>query len=297
MAMGLNKDNYGCLIDFYGGQKDIKEKKIRVLHNLSFVEDPTRIFRAVKFEQRYNFKIDNQTEHLIKTAVDMDMFLRVAGERIREELIPILSEKTPLKGILRMQQLHELRFIHPKIKLTPALKKVLGQIEKNLSRYQQISRQPLKGWLVYLICLLSRLSRKDIKVVTSRLVLSNTDTDILLWCNLNSDKIISNFKKNTSMLPSQIYKIFRGAKPEALLALMSMANNKRIISAIEDYIETYSQISLKISGKDIKKMGLKPSPNYGRIMNKLLYLKLDKGFSSRKDELDALASIISKNKV
>jgi len=68
------------------------------LHNLSFVEDPTRIFRAVKFEQRYNFKIDSQTEHLIKTAVDMDMFLRIAGERIRDELIAILSRKKPSKG-------------------------------------------------------------------------------------------------------------------------------------------------------------------------------------------------------
>ncbi|MCK4519215.1 MAG: CBS domain-containing protein, partial [Candidatus Omnitrophica bacterium] len=69
MAAGLNKDNFGMLIDFYGGQKDIKAKSIRILHNLSFVEDPTRIFRAVRFEQRFDFTIDKKTEHLIKTAV------------------------------------------------------------------------------------------------------------------------------------------------------------------------------------------------------------------------------------
>lgn len=294
MAMGLNKDNFAKLIDFYGGQKDIKDKKIRVLHNLSFVEDPTRIFRAVKFEQRYNFKIDSQTEHLVKTAVDMDMFLRVAGERIREELIPILSEKNPLKGIMRMQQLHEFRFIHPKLKLTINEKRTLRKVPGYIDWYQSVSNVPIKKWLVYFICLLDKLNRKEIKKVTSRLVLSNADKEIIKWYSLNSKKIPNNFAKiKKAVAPSKIYKVLRGSSSEALLVLMAKVGSQAAISHIKNFICDYRDVKLKINGNDIKKLGLDPSPDYGRIMDKLLYLKLDKGLTTRPQELNELTKLLN----
>ena len=118
MAICLNKNEFGNLVDFFGGEKDLKKKIIRCLHDLSFVEDPTRIFRAVRFEQRYGFKISRHAQYLIKTAINLEMFDWLTNHRLFEELIIILSEKKPLPAIKRMAEFNELRFIHPRIKLT-----------------------------------------------------------------------------------------------------------------------------------------------------------------------------------
>ena len=79
LAVSLNPPHYGELLDFFEGLKDIKERVIRVLHNLSFVEDPTRVFRAVRFEQRFGFRIGKFTEGLIKNALKVDAFKRLPG--------------------------------------------------------------------------------------------------------------------------------------------------------------------------------------------------------------------------
>jgi tRNA nucleotidyltransferase (CCA-adding enzyme) len=102
LAVQLNTQKYGTLIDYFFAQKDLKDKVIRIIHNLSFVEDPTRIFRAVRFEQRFNFKIGKFTEKLIKNAIDMEFFKRLSGPRVFTELKYILMEENPLPAIERI---------------------------------------------------------------------------------------------------------------------------------------------------------------------------------------------------
>jgi len=82
MAISLNRKNFGEILDFFGGREDLKNKKIKVLHKMSFIEDPTRIFRAVRFEKRLGFKMDNQTEKLARTTIDMDIVSKLNGVRI-----------------------------------------------------------------------------------------------------------------------------------------------------------------------------------------------------------------------
>ena len=86
LAVKLNSRDFGVLIDFFGGQRDLREKAIRVLHNLSFVEDPTRAFRAVRFAERFGFKISRHTENLIKSTLEMNLFDMLSGPRLFEEL-------------------------------------------------------------------------------------------------------------------------------------------------------------------------------------------------------------------
>jgi tRNA nucleotidyltransferase (CCA-adding enzyme) len=92
LAISVNKKSFGELVDFFGAQRDIKEKTIRVLHSLSFVEDPTRVFRAIRFEKRFGFKIGKQTLNLIKNAVKLNFLSRIRGKRIWSELALILKE-------------------------------------------------------------------------------------------------------------------------------------------------------------------------------------------------------------
>ena len=112
LAIHLQPDHFGELIDFFGAQRDIKERVIRVLHNLSFVEDPTRIFRALRFEQRIGFQIAKHTQMLMENAVRMELFGRLSGRRLFRELVLCLSEEKPLAVIKRLGDYGLLKFFH-----------------------------------------------------------------------------------------------------------------------------------------------------------------------------------------
>ena len=97
--MKLNKKDFGLLLDFFGAQRDLKDKVIRVLHDLSFVEDPTRAFRAIRFSERFGFKLTKHTENLIKLALRMNIFEKLSGSRLYDELILTFSETDPIKAL------------------------------------------------------------------------------------------------------------------------------------------------------------------------------------------------------
>jgi tRNA nucleotidyltransferase/poly(A) polymerase len=141
LALGLNRKNFGDLLDFFDAEKDLRDKRIRVLHDLSFIEDPTRILRAVRFEQRFDFFIDRHTENLIRAAVDLNMFGRLHTFRIGDELRLILSEPDPLKVIRRMGQLHELKFIHPTLKFNRSMAELLDAVDTGLGWYERTFRE------------------------------------------------------------------------------------------------------------------------------------------------------------
>jgi tRNA nucleotidyltransferase (CCA-adding enzyme) len=118
MAISITKNNFGNFIDLFGGKADLNNKKIRVLHNLSFIDDPTRILRAIRFEKRYGFKIDAETLKALRVAVRLKMLEKVQPQRLRDELILTLKEAKPIKEIERIQQLAGFKFINPS--LSPA---------------------------------------------------------------------------------------------------------------------------------------------------------------------------------
>lgn len=97
MAIAINRENFGKLVDFYGGRKDLKKGVIRVMHDKSFMDDPTRIFRAVRFSIRFGFKIEPHTKKLMKEAVLGGFLGKVNAGRIRKEIELFLKEKDPKK--------------------------------------------------------------------------------------------------------------------------------------------------------------------------------------------------------
>jgi tRNA nucleotidyltransferase (CCA-adding enzyme) len=131
LSVQLNPERFGILIDFFSAQKDIKEKSIRVLHNLSFVEDPTRAFRAIKFEQRFGFSIGKLTSGLIDNAVKMDLFSRLIGRRIFSEIKQILEEENPVPAIMRLDDFQLLKVIHPSLQLSADMTTLLNAVKKS----------------------------------------------------------------------------------------------------------------------------------------------------------------------
>lgn len=294
MAISINKNTFGELIDFFNGQRDLRAKKIKVLHDLSFVEDPTRIFRAVRFEQRFSFKIEPHTEELIKTAVNLDMFGRTQKQRIRDEIILILSEDVPVNAVMRLNQLHELRFIHPKLKLhkqTIGLFKAIGQacIWYKLSF---LNKRPLDGWVIYFMALVNTLTKNEIKSICEKFVFTKGDEKRIISCKEKAKALARQLDLKAYLAPSAIYKSLEPLAYEVILFIMATTKTKEAKSRIFLFFNRYNGTRLNITGKDLKAIGLAPGPKYKNILDKILYAKLDGKVKNKQEELMLAKKII-----
>lgn len=117
LAISINKENFAEILNPFRGTEDIKNSSIRALHDKSFIDDPTRIFRAIKFEQRLGFTLERNTGIWIKEAVSDGLINKLSGARIFKELRLQLSEKNPLGVLKRMKKLNMLDYIHPDIQI------------------------------------------------------------------------------------------------------------------------------------------------------------------------------------
>ena len=290
----VNRKGFGELIDFFAGQEDLRHKRIRILHDLSFVEDPTRIFRAIRFEQRYNFKIDKHTQDLIKKAVGLKMFERVQKQRIREELILLLSEKEPIKVIKRMAQLHQLSFIHPKIKLNKALIDLLQRIEERLIWFNSYlpQKRSLDKWLIYLIALFDQLNYKETLETCHKFVFNKGDIKRILSYKRASPRILRVLSKRNPLKPSHIFKLLEPMSYEVILLSLAKSKTKITEERISDFFTKYNGMRLNITGRDLKRIGLESGPQFKEILNKALYEKIDGKVKTKEDELEFVRRLV-----
>ena len=170
LAIKLNEEGAFCLMDFFNGERDLKNKEIHVLHNLSFIDDPCRLFRAIKFEQRFSFKISKQTEELMKVAIKKGLVASLSGTRLLNEITLILKEKNPFKHILRMKEFDLLKFISSQIILDSADLGALGKIEKVLSwiETKSLTKKP-EVWYVYLLAIIYSLDDESFMQMIEKL--------------------------------------------------------------------------------------------------------------------------------
>ena len=163
MAVKINRNDFGQLLDLFSGQKDLLEKQIRVLHDRSFIDDPTRILRAIRFEQRYNFKIEADTFKLMRRALASGLLERLTRPRLGREFILLLKEEKPLKAIARFDQLCGLKLIHPLMRLDKIVK----------ARFE--SSKPEDNWLVYFVLLTKKLNAQQLEKLCCGFCLTRKD--------------------------------------------------------------------------------------------------------------------------
>lgn len=286
MAIKLNRKGSGDLIDFYGGERDLKKKVVRVLYNLSFVEDPTRIFRAIRFEQRYGFRIDPQTRGFIENALGEGLFERLGNERMRDELILILNEKKPLAAIERMEEFRVLRYIHPDLRLNKKITRILEEIERKKEEYKRkLKGEKVSWWLVNLLALIEDLDLSRTKQLAKRFKFKRKNFDKIIASKEVEKYLVHELSGKKRMLPSTIYKKLIKLPLEVLLLILTKSKSPRLKERVNLYLTTLRKVRIKITGEDLKRLGLAPSPQFKKVLDRIFEARLDGRVKSRREEL------------
>ncbi len=290
MAVELNAKEFGTLVDFFGGQRDLRNGLIRVLHNMSFVEDPTRIFRAIRFEQRYGMKMEESTRNFLANALELEMFERLATYKIKDEIVQILNEDHPVKALVRMQDLDVLRYIHPSLKVTSKLKALFREIYHSFSVEVLFVEEKVDRWFTNFLVLLDELELKECQRICDRFKLDRGIMRKVVFVKEREEHILSALNQ-VKMKNSSIYKELFGTSIEGLLFYIAKSKSLRVRQRIHLYISTLSKMKVYMKGEDLKFLGIKPGPVYKQIFSKLLDAKLDGKAGDKSSELSFVKSL------
>ncbi len=283
MAIQLNAAGYGRLVDLFGGRRDLEQKTVRVLHERSFVEDPTRMMRAVRFEQRFGFRMERTTERLLRRAAADRMLERVSSERIREELIRLLREERPFKPLLRLDELGVLHALHPGLRADGDRKDLFARIGEALSWFEK--KHPddvVDRWMLFFLGLMDALEVEEKRAFAEKLNMHRKVRELV--------REIGRFVEVRTPLtearirPSRIYRLLKPMKTESVLFLMARTTEESIKQRIALYLDQLRKVSIEISGRDLSNMGIPKGPIFRTILDGLLEAKIDGKVGSRAEE-------------
>ncbi len=287
LAIQLTGKDAFSLMDYFNGEKDLKDKVIRVLHNLSFIEDPCRIFRAIRFEQRHGFKIGKQTEAFMKTAVKKRLVDKLSGSRFLNELFLILKENQPVPCIRRMIEFSLFQFISPLMLADVSRLKVLERVEGVLSWAKMVPfvKSP-EAWFIYFMGLFYDLDDKAFHHAVERLRLPMRLQKRLETDRENCKEAIKQLAGKNELAPVEIYEIFSQLSPEAIVFMLTLLDDDRINHFATLYITQYHDLAkLFLTGDDLIRMGVKPGPVFQTVFKTLRDARVDGRVKTKQDEM------------
>lgn len=270
MALCLDPERYGALLDPYGGEHDLNRGLIRVLHNLSFIEDPTRILRAVRFEQRFGFTIEARTAQLIDDA--RNLLESVSGQRLRNELDLIFNEQEPERALIRLQELGVLERIQPNLKADAWL----------AQKFQNLRASHVPTPMLYLGVLAYRLRTSDTRALGKHLKLAKGETEILV--QVVTLRLLERQLNNPNLAPSRVVELLERFDDAALAVFAIATDSTQAQAYVDRYRAEWRQIHAALDGNDLKKMGLAPGPAFKEILRALRANRLDGVFTTRAEE-------------
>lgn len=283
LAVQINRRGFGKIMDYFGGARDLKDGMIRVLHNLSFIEDPTRIFRAIRFEQRYNFKMEHHTEELLVNALHRDIFSSITNERIREEIILILSEEKPALALRRMAHLNILKVIHKDICFNEKINHSLEEAESLILKYKKILEdEKSQNWVIYFMILVSQLTTEKIRQVAQRFRLSLEIAKKIEFDKVTSSNLIRKLA-NPKILKSEIYRLLNSLSIEQLVYLMSRTTMMSVRQKIALYFAKLKNTKFIATGDDLTSWNYTPGPYYKKAIQALSDAQLDGIIKNKKE--------------
>ncbi|QFS44321.1 CBS domain-containing protein [Nostoc sphaeroides] len=293
IALRLTTPRAGELLDFFGGLLDLQAKHIRVLHPNSFIEDPTRIYRGVRFAVRFGFQIEPQTEEFIRYAINSGVYDRTAQEnsktpalqtRLKTELKHILEAPYWKSALELLDNLGALQCIHPTLKLDVELLRQLRLLERCLRRFD--AEQTLIHWEMRLEALINHLAPQYRGKVAKNLQLQ--EDSIKRLQNLASAQTEVMESLPTCESPSQVVQLLR-QYDLPMLILIALQSPRSLRHQIWEYLTVLANVQPLLNGNDLKKLGYKPGPQYRQILDDMLAATLDRVIKDKTEAREFLA--------
>lgn len=282
LAIQINPAHFGRLLDPFGGRRDLERRVVRVLHPLSFTEDPTRIFRAVRFETRLGFRMDRHTEELARAAVAGRALESITGERIRAELFHLFGEPNPVGSLRRLEELGVLETLAPGLKLDLA---VLGRVESAVGWVGRRAGSRPDRRVVYLAAICTRLAPEEADcLVRDRLRVPTPKADQVRLTLCRAPELRAQLTA-PDLRPSRLYEALCDLPLETLAYLRALADEEAVAAHLEEFLTRLRHVRPQITGADLIARGHRPGPAIGAALRAVLEARLDGTARTREEEL------------
>ena len=272
MAVDLDPARYGALLDSFGGVEDLKNRLVRALHERSFTDDATRIWRAVRYEQRLGFTVESRTLQLLER--DLPMLSTVSGDRIRHELELVLVEEKPERALYRAGELGVLEKLHPSLKAD-------GWLAGKFVDARQKVLHGLPALDLYLALLTYPLSESEVDRLAGYLRLTREVAQVLrAVCDIKAEL---DLLAEPELTPGGIYALLHGQNQTALIAVSIATDSLVVKERLQLYLEKLRYVKPALTGADLTRMGFSGA-RIREILDMLRRARLDGGVKSRVDE-------------
>jgi tRNA nucleotidyltransferase (CCA-adding enzyme) len=287
LAIRLDPDHWGELLDFYGGEEDLEAGVIRVLHSLSFIDDPTRILRAARLESRLDFHLDPRSEELIEDA--LPLLKRVSGDRIRHELELIFREDEPERALCRLHELTALGHIHSNLRCDSWLKTKYHVLRAHFDP-QAWGLNGEDMLFVHLALLAYRLDEQAMRELSERLKAKREDEEDLLLVQDLQEKLPELRGLNRT---SEVYQLLKPYPARALAVIWIASGSDLIRERLLRYQTEWRLVEPETTGDDLKAMGLEPGPLFGELLEELRDARLNGALSTRDEEAALVKQLLA----
>jgi tRNA nucleotidyltransferase (CCA-adding enzyme) len=284
MAVSLRGDDFGRLVDPFGGRRDLEAGRLRVLHNLSFIDDPTRIFRAVRYEARYGFAMDEHTARLARGCIEMGLVGDLSSARLRDELIAVLEEPEPGRALRRLGELGADRAIHPHLAADDAGVRLFKRLLELRRRYAP----DVPAWRLGLIVLARRLPSDEVYGWLERLKVRRRDAERIAAAVTVGPRLVERVQANDAE-PADVVRLLEPFAPDAPLYALALAD----LEPLRRFFQSLRDVRLDITGADLAELGVGESPRVGEILGELRRRKLNGELDGRDSELAAARELIA----
>ncbi|HXF97897.1 MAG TPA: CBS domain-containing protein [Gaiellaceae bacterium] len=284
MAVSLKAADFGRLVDPFGGRADLRAGVLRVLHNLSFVDDPTRIFRAIRYEARYGFRLDEHSARLARSCIEIGLVGDLSSARLRDELVALLEDPGAAEGIRRLGELGADRAIHPHLRADEEAARLFARV-RELARELAVEAP---AWRLGLAVLARGMHADEAFDWLARLKVRRRDAQRIAGAVAVAPRILERLRAGR-LEPAQLVALCDPYAPDA--PLLALAQEER--PELREYFTRLRGVRLEIDGRDLAALGLPESPRVGEILAELRRRKLNGELDGRESELAAARELLA----
>jgi tRNA nucleotidyltransferase (CCA-adding enzyme) len=283
MAASLEPADFGRVVDPFGGRADLEQRVLRVLHNLSFIDDPTRIFRAIRYEARHGFRLEDHSARLARGCIEMGLVGDLSSARLRDELVALLEEPAAASGIVRLGELGADHAIHPRMRGDA---EAAALFERAEALAEELGIE-VPTWRIGLAVLARDLTSDELYDLLARLKVRRADADRIAKAVTVAPLLVERLR-SAAPAAADVVALAEPFAPDAPLVALALDDRKEL----RDYFERLRDVQLEIGGEDLAALGLPESPRVGEVLAELRRRKLNGELDGRDSELAAARALI-----